>query len=162
MNICLLFLQELLRHPSLQLHVQPAMASYLSPFSASFPHPIDSFPFTSFQEEQRRMFDHPLRREVNSAKRLLNLRQGNRSVAEFVIDFRILAAETGWPPSALQGVLLNASNNQLKDQLASREEPSSFKDLTNMAICIDNRIAERMRGRGSPVPFSHSLGGLPT
>jgi len=42
-------------------------------------------------------------------------------VAEFIIDFCILAVETGWPANALQGVLLNALNDPMKDQLASRK-----------------------------------------
>jgi len=60
-------------------------------------HSIDSFPFTSFQEELRRTFNHPLR-EVNADKRLLNLKQGNQSVEEFIIDLHFLAAETGGCP----------------------------------------------------------------
>jgi len=109
-------------------------------------HPIDTFPFSTFQEEFKRTFDHPLC-ETNAAKRLLNLKQGNKSAAEFIIDFRILAAETGWAPNALQGILLNALNEPLKDKIALREEPATFEELVTLAIRIDNRLAERHRER---------------
>jgi len=62
-------------------------------------HPIVSTSFTEFMGEFRRIFDHPLRAN-NSIKRLLNLRQGNRPVSDFIVEFRILAAETGWSTRA--------------------------------------------------------------
>lgn len=111
-------------------------------------HAVDSFPFSVFQEELKRTFDHPLC-EANAAKRLLNLKQGSQTVDKFVVKFRILAAETGWPDSVLQGVLIKALNEQMKDQLASREEPSSFEDLVTLVIRIDSRLAERQRERAS-------------
>jgi len=88
-------------------------------------------PFTSCQGNFKRTFDHPLRK-VNAVKRLLNLKQRSQSVAEFIIEFRIVAAETGWQSNALQGVLLNAFNDQMKDQLAS-----SFEDLITLEFRID-------------------------
>ena len=111
-------------------------------------HSLDSFTFSTFQEELKRTFDHPFR-EANAAKRLLNLKQGSQTVAEFMVEFHILAAETGWPDSVLQGVLIKALNEQMKDQLASQEEPSSFEDFITLAIRIDNRLAERRRERAS-------------
>jgi len=51
----------------------------------------------------------------------------------------------GSPPSTLQGVLLNAFNDQMKDKLSTREKPSFFEELITMAIHIDNRLAERKR-----------------
>ena len=41
--------------------------------------------------------------------------------------------------------LLNVFNDQMKDQLACREEPSSFEDLITLAIHIDNLLAEHRR-----------------
>jgi len=71
---------------------------------------------------------------------------------------RILTAEMGWPSNALQGVLLNALNYQMKDQLASSEELSFFEDFFMMVISIDNRLAKLRREKNisphEPLPRS--------
>lgn len=47
-------------------------------------------------QELEKTFTHPVSKG-STAKCFLNLQQGNRSVAEFVIEFSTVAAETGWP-----------------------------------------------------------------
>ena len=59
--------------------------------------------YTDFVCEMRRVFDHPVRGKEASS-RLLSLRQGSDSVAQFALNFRILAAESGWDETALQSV----------------------------------------------------------
>lgn len=81
--------------------------------------------------------------EGSVAKRLLGLRQGKRTVAEYIIDFRTVAAEAGWPDPALRGIFLQLLNDQMKDQLASRDEPASFEELVSLALRLDNRQRER-------------------
>ena len=53
-----------------------------------------------FMAEMRKVFDHDVSGQ-EAAKRLLRLRQGPSSVAEFSIKFRTLAAESGWNKEAL-------------------------------------------------------------
>lgn len=68
--------------------------------------------------EMKMVFDHPVR-GGDAAKRLFSLRQGNRSVAEFAIEFRSLAVESGWNEEALHGAFLNSLSEELKDELAA-------------------------------------------
>ena len=49
-----------------------------------------------------------------AAKTLLDLRQGNQSAADYTIQFRTLAAESGWGEQALHGLA-----DRFKDELAS-------------------------------------------
>lgn len=42
----------------------------------------------------------------NASKRLLNLRQGTRSVADYSVEFRMVAADAGRNDQALWGMLL--------------------------------------------------------
>lgn len=109
---------------------------------------LEGYPFADFVEKFRTTFNHPLGHN-NASKRLLNLRQGTQSVADFLIEFRILAAETGWGTDALRGILLNSLNDQIKDQLAFRDEPASFEELASLAVRVDNRIRERRKERDS-------------
>ena len=117
--------------------------------------------YARFTEELRRNFDHPVRGK-DAAKRLLSLHQGSRSVAEMAIEFRTLAAESGWNEEALHGVFQNALSAAIKDELVSRDEPNTLEDLISLAIRIDNRRRERRREKTGNDTFSVSPGVLPT
>uniref|UniRef100_A0A3P9IEN9 Retrotransposon gag domain-containing protein n=1 Tax=Oryzias latipes TaxID=8090 RepID=A0A3P9IEN9_ORYLA len=65
-------------------------------------NPISHLPFDRFIGEFRLVFDQP-RKQEEATRRLLSLKQNNRSVSEHLIDFRILAVEAGWPDPALKG-----------------------------------------------------------
>ena len=102
--------------------------------------------FQSFSAEFLRVFDHPLRSKEASSQ-LLSLRQGQNSVATHSIDFRILAIESGWDERALQGVFLRGLREELRDELAARDETTSLDELISLAIRLDNRLRERRRER---------------
>lgn len=102
--------------------------------------------FDSFTCELRKVFDHPVKGR-EATRRLLALCQGSQSVASFSIEFRILANECGWDESALKGIFVKGLSEQLKDELATRDEPSSLDELIALAIKIDNRLRERSRER---------------
>ena len=87
-----------------------------------------SFDYFAFIKEMRRVFDHPVRGK-EASQRLLHLRQGSRSVASFAVEFRTLAAESGWNKEALQGVFLNVLSDDIKDQLTSQEESAGLDEL---------------------------------
>ena len=53
-------------------------------------------------------------------------------MADFLIEFRILAAVTGWDSGVLKGILLNSLKEQIKAQLAFSDEPSSFEELASV------------------------------
>lgn len=90
------------------------------------------------------------RSEEQTAKLLWELKQGNRSVADLAVEFRTLAAESGWNRPALKAAFLQSLNERIKDELAYRDEPESEDDLIDLAIKIDNRLRERARTRSKP------------
>uniref|UniRef100_A0A3B1J8V9 CCHC-type domain-containing protein n=1 Tax=Astyanax mexicanus TaxID=7994 RepID=A0A3B1J8V9_ASTMX len=107
-----------------------------------------------FAEALSRTFDLPVRGEEAGA-RLLNLRQGRRSVSEYAIEFRTLAAESGWNASALASAFHHGLNEDLKDELAHRDSPTTLDDLIELTQRLDNRLRERYRvrtGDGPPSP----------
>ena len=112
------------------------------------------FSLSSFSEEFLKVFDHPLRSKEASS-RLLSLRQGENSVAKHSIDFRILAIESGWDERALQGVFLRGLRDELRDELAARDETTSLDELISLSIRLDCRLRERRKersGRVSHIP----------
>uniref|UniRef100_A0AAX7UZA9 Retrotransposon gag domain-containing protein n=1 Tax=Astatotilapia calliptera TaxID=8154 RepID=A0AAX7UZA9_ASTCA len=62
-------------------------------------HPVETVTYVQFVRDFKAVFHHPLRSD-EAARQLHGLRQGGRSVAEFSIDFRVKAAETGWGEDA--------------------------------------------------------------
>lgn len=77
--------------------------------------------YESFVSEMRKVFDHPLHgRKANQCH--LTLKLGTRTVAEFPVEFRKVAADSGWNNQALQGVFLNGLSEQVRDDLAVRED----------------------------------------
>ena len=107
-------------------------------------NPFLSSDYSAFTSEMRRVFDHPVKGK-EAVSQLLSLSQGKNSVSQYALDFRILAAECGWDQAALQGVFLKGLSEEIKDELAARDETTSLEELINLAIRLDNRLRERQR-----------------
>lgn len=71
--------------------------------------------FALFSIALRRVLDH-LVKGKDVAKRLLALRQGSSSVADYAVNFRILATESGWDKLALQGIFAQGLSEEMKDE----------------------------------------------
>lgn len=80
-----------------------------------------------------------------AAHRLFSLQQGKRSVADYSVEFWILAEEAGWEEKALRAAFLNGLTENLKGELAAKDLPVSLDDLISMCIRIDDHIREYKR-----------------
>lgn len=114
--------------------------------------------YPAFSQEMKKVFDHPIRGH-EAGRRLFTLRQGSRSTAEYAVEFRTLAAGSGWNDLALQGAFRRGLCEGVKDELATRDEAASLDALISLAIRVDNRLRERRRERGArppqPAPVRH-------
>ena len=117
--------------------------------------------YVAFIREMKKVFDHPVRGK-EATRRLMSLRQGARGVAEFAIEFRTLAAESGWNNEALQGAFHKALNEDIKDELASRDESKDLDELISCSIRLDNRLRERRRERGFRSHRGGSFSSIPS
>uniref|UniRef100_A0A3P9KE27 CCHC-type domain-containing protein n=1 Tax=Oryzias latipes TaxID=8090 RepID=A0A3P9KE27_ORYLA len=122
-------------------------------------HPITHLPFDRFIGEFCLVFDQP-RKQEEATRRLLSLRQGNRSVRNHIIDFRILAVEAGWPDVALKGIFYQSLNEKIKDHLCTQPETNHFEELVSAALRSDMRLRERRAERNhssdEPLHVGHS------
>lgn len=66
--------------------------------------------------------------------RLLNLKQGRRSMADYSVEFWTLAEETGWGEPALISTLLNNVCDELKGELLMKELPASLDDVLDITV----------------------------
>lgn len=98
--------------------------------------------YPSFVASFRRVFDVPAR-SASAAKLLLSIQQGSRTVAEYAIEFRTLAAEVGWNNEALVAVFSHGLSDALKDEIAAKDLPDELEALISFLILIDTRLRER-------------------
>ena len=104
------------------------------------------FVLDEFVEKMKRVFDHPVTGR-EASRRLITIRQGKRSVAEFAVDFRTLAGEVAWPDAPLITLFDDGLNSDVKDDMSTRDLPERLDAYIDLAIRVDNRIRERLRER---------------
>lgn len=105
-----------------------------------------------FTEELRRIFDHPVGGR-EAASRLLRIKQGTRSAADYAVEFRTLAVESRWDSAALRATFQHGLSEHLKDELATHETPGELEDLIEIAVRADNRHRERQRDRRNTLTY---------
>lgn len=110
----------------------------------------DAISYADFVGEFKKVFAHP-NVAADAAKRLLSLRQGQRSVADYSIEFRILGTESKWDDHALRGVFVHGLSETMKDELTFHDEPKTLDDLISLSIRLDNRQRERRREKDSRI-----------
>uniref|UniRef100_A0A9J7Y2N5 Gypsy retrotransposon integrase-like protein 1 n=1 Tax=Cyprinus carpio carpio TaxID=630221 RepID=A0A9J7Y2N5_CYPCA len=111
--------------------------------------------FSSFKAEMIKTFDQSV--FGKEASRLLaRLQQGRRSVADYSVQFRTLAATCGWNTEALIARFLEGLNDSVKDELYAREVPERLDDVISLSLRIDARreLRRRVRADSEPVTFA--------
>ncbi|KAK3548058.1 hypothetical protein QTP70_004282 [Hemibagrus guttatus] len=92
---------------------------------------------TYFVKQLRDVFEYPAGgKDVSTC--LMQLSQGHRLAADYAIEFRTLAAQSGWNDVALKAVFQRSLNIELQAELACKGEDHSFTEYVTLAIKIDN------------------------
>ncbi|XP_029303854.1 uncharacterized protein LOC115018779 [Cottoperca gobio] len=84
--------------------------------------------YRAFTDEMRRVFDHPVGGK-DAGNRLIQLRQGGSSVAEYAVLFRTLAPVSGWNEGALMTAFRHGLCGGIKDELAAKDPLSDLESL---------------------------------
>ncbi len=80
-----------------------------------------------------------------SARGLMGLKQGDRTVADYSIDFRTRASQSRWNSSALCDAFLHGLADYIKDELVSHDTPLTLDGVIDLAIRINLRVQTRRR-----------------
>lgn len=99
--------------------------------------------FADFLSKFQVVFDKGSSAEA-AGHRLLNLKQGKHSMADYSVDFWTLATQTKCGAEALRTTMLSNINDDLKDELMVRELPASLESL---CIQVDDRLRARRDAR---------------
>ena len=93
----------------------------------------------------------------------MNIRQGNRTVAEFSIDFRTLARRSEWNAAAVVDAFFHGLADYIKDELVSHDLPESLDEAVALAVRIDRRVQARRREKGrQSQPFTRTRSSVST
>uniref|UniRef100_A0A671LWM7 Retrotransposon gag domain-containing protein n=1 Tax=Sinocyclocheilus anshuiensis TaxID=1608454 RepID=A0A671LWM7_9TELE len=98
--------------------------------------------FQSFSDELRKVFDRAAYGR-EAARELAELRQGDRSVTDYAIEFRTLAAECKWNQEAQWDVFRHGLADRITNEIYTLELPTSLDGLIDLAIRVDNRLRRR-------------------
>lgn len=115
---------------------------------------------TEFKNTISRIFDHTSPAS-EASRMLLQIRQRHRQVVDYAIEFRTVAADSGWNTPALIDAFLNGLSEPIKDHLAPLELPQDLEAIIAMSIRVDNRLRERERERRRAMVHPPSHRGLP-
>lgn len=74
-------------------------------------------------------------------------------VADYSIEFRILAADSGWNEVSLQSAFIQGLSEEIKYGLAAKDETESLESLISFSIRLGNRM-QRWEKSGSHRSFS--------
>jgi hypothetical protein len=116
---------------------------------------------------------------ATSERELARLYQGKFSASEYAAAFQRYAPRTKWNKEALKYQFIKGMNNDIKDELATRDLPEDLNSYISKVILSDNQMRERRFQRGSlhhrfvspisgpsnslfkiPSPFRHPRGDL--
>ncbi|KAI2663508.1 Transposon Tf2-9 polyprotein [Labeo rohita] len=85
-----------------------------------------------------------------AGEQIYQLRQGRRTAAEYALDFRTLAAQSGWNDGPLKLHYRQGLRPDLQVELACRDEDLSLNQYIDLSIRVDSV----MRARKTSRPFT--------
>ncbi|KAL6491530.1 hypothetical protein MHYP_G00018750 [Metynnis hypsauchen] len=97
---------------------------------------------TRFLDSFKAVFNHPLTgRDVGNS--LCDIRQGKRSAADYALEFRTLAAGSGWSKVALLTVYKRGLRRDLQAEMVCRGEQLTLDCFIQTSIALDGLVRER-------------------
>jgi hypothetical protein len=108
--------------------------------------------FESFIRNFRKTFEHP-DLSAEAARKIRNLKQGNRAVSILANDFRQLAVDVDWTQASLMDAFYDTLLDRVKDRIIEFERPQTLEAYITMAIKIDDRQFQRLQEIRRPNNF---------
>ncbi|KAI2668743.1 Transposon Ty3-I Gag-Pol polyprotein [Labeo rohita] len=102
--------------------------------------------FSTLSAEMKRVFDRAASGR-EAARTLMDLRQGERSVSDYSIEFRTLAAECQWNEEAQWDMFLHGLADRVQKEIYALDLPANLNGLIDLALRVDSRLS-RVERRG--------------
>uniref|UniRef100_A0A670IHI8 Gypsy retrotransposon integrase-like protein 1 n=1 Tax=Podarcis muralis TaxID=64176 RepID=A0A670IHI8_PODMU len=108
--------------------------------------------YTGFCNRLEAAFGNP-QKESQANRAIRRLKQGKSTVATYTTEFRLLAQDLTWNDSALRDQYLEGLSDEVLDQLATMERPTTLDTLIQRSLQIDDRLEDRSAGK-PPTPVA--------
>ncbi|KAG1958060.1 retrotransposable element [Pimephales promelas] len=108
--------------------------------------------FQDLSNEMKKVFDRSVSGR-EAARTLAELRQGRRSVSEFSIEFRTLAAECGWNEEAQWDMFLHGLADHVQKEIYALDLPTTLNGLIDLALRVNARLSRVERRTTSTRTF---------
>ncbi|KAI2659768.1 Transposon Tf2-6 polyprotein [Labeo rohita] len=99
-----------------------------------------------FIQQLCEVFEYPAGGK-NIATQLLQISQGSRTAADYAVEFRTLAAQSGFNDVSLKTIFQQSLNLELQSELVCKGEDLSFSDFVTLTIKIDNLMRQTPKRR---------------
>ncbi|KAI2665770.1 Transposon Tf2-9 polyprotein [Labeo rohita] len=118
--------------------------------------------FATFLQSFKEVFQ-PSPESSEAGEQIVALRQGRRTAADYALDFRTLAAQSGWNDGPLKLHYRPGLNSDLQVELACRDEGLTLNQYIDLSIRIDNVMRSRKPNRSftTPLPTPSSTSSTP-
>jgi hypothetical protein len=90
----------------------------------------------------KQTFDDPTR-ILDAERKLLTMKQGKRSVAQTIPEFKINVFVAGWQDENLYRIFLNILNEDVRDELLREERPDTLQRYMERAIIQNFLLNEK-------------------
>ncbi|KAL0157145.1 hypothetical protein M9458_048391, partial [Cirrhinus mrigala] len=102
--------------------------------------------FSTFLQKFKEVFQ-PSPESSEAGEQIVALRQGRRTAADYALEFRTLAAQSGWNDGPLKLHYCKGLNQDLQVELACRDEGLTLNQYIDLSIRIDNVMRSRKPNR---------------
>ncbi|XP_073701959.1 matrix-remodeling-associated protein 5 [Garra rufa] len=109
--------------------------------------------FATFLRSFKEVFQ-PTPESGDAGEQIVALRQGRRTAADYALDFRTLAAQSGWNDGPLKLHYRKGLTSELQVELACRDEGLTLAQYIDLSIRIDNVMRARKVNRPFTTPAS--------
>ncbi|MGL5955910.1 MAG: hypothetical protein ACRC0X_04815, partial [Brevinema sp.] len=92
-----------------------------------------------FMSQIQEVFEHPAG-GMDISTRLFQIRQGERSAADYAIQFRTLAAQSGWNEVPLKAAYNKGLNLRLQAELTCKDNNCSLSQFITLSVRTDNLL----------------------
>ncbi|KAG1957249.1 retrotransposable element [Pimephales promelas] len=96
--------------------------------------------FQALSAEMKRVFDRAVAGR-EAARMLAELRQEEKSVSDYSIEFRTLAAECHWNEEAQWDMFLHGLADRVQKEIYALDLPTSLNGLVDLALRVDARLS---------------------
>ncbi|XDV18071.1 hypothetical protein PO909_023843 [Leuciscus waleckii] len=108
--------------------------------------------FQTLSAEMKRVFDRAVAGR-EAARILADLKQGERSVSDYSIEFWTLAAECQWNEEAQWDMFLHGLADRVQREIYALDLPTKLNELIELALRVDSRLS-RVERRMLPARVS--------